>query len=86
MGGRGLWGENECGGVNGKQTKANKQGGGLKWGLKLGNTERTYFLNVPFLFSPFFLTLLATRHIRCFTMFDLISLQPTRNMEINFTS
>ena len=33
-----------------------------------------------FLFSPsLFLTLLATRHILLFTMFDSISLQPARN-------
>ena len=42
------------------------------------------FSHFVFRFSLFFLTLLSTRHILEFTMFDSISSQPARNIaEIN---
>ena len=39
-----------------------------------------YFLILCSYFHPLFLTLLATRHILQFTIFDSISLQPARNI------
>ena len=41
-----------------------------------------YFLIFCFYFHYLFLTLIATRHILQFTMFDLISLQPAHNITV----